>query len=142
MLPRPWAARHLSSRLRAEHPGTRFAPGHHVATLSNERAQGWDEEPAESANPAVEPAVASVDRLFADFLRRVSDRSRAPTLKDWVDLAEAWRITHALRECGGNRSAAARSLGIGRRTLYSKMEKLRIEPIFSSWGRDEAPPAF
>jgi len=52
-------------------------------------------------------------------------------LKDWVALAEAWRIAQALRETRGNRSAAARALGIGRRTLYSKMEKLGLEP---SWG--------
>ena len=49
-------------------------------------------------------------------------------LRDWIALAEAWRITQALRETRGNRSAAARTLGIGRRTLYSKMEKLGLEP--------------
>ena len=47
-------------------------------------------------------------------------------LRDWVALAEAWRILQALRETRGNRSAAARTLGIGRRTLYSKMEKLGL----------------
>ena len=51
-------------------------------------------------------------------------------LRDWVALAEAWRIAQALRSSRGNRSAAARELGIGRRTLYSKMEKLGLEP---SW---------
>ena len=49
------------------------------------------------------------------------------TLRRWRELAEAWRISQALRSCGGNRSAAARELGIGRRTLYAKMEKLGIE---------------
>ena len=48
----------------------------------------------------------------------------------WTDLAEAWRITQVLAKCNGNRSAAARQLGIGRRTLYAKMEKLQIVP---SW---------
>jgi len=74
-----------------------------------------------------------LEALFDDLLRRSSeDRGgRKPGLRDWVDLAEAWRIAHALRECRGNRSAAARALGIGRRTLYSKMEKLGIAP---SWG--------
>ena len=48
-----------------------------------------------------------------------------------MNLAEAWRISHALRECRGNRTAAARLLGIGRRTLYTKMEKLEIVPSFS-----------
>jgi len=46
-------------------------------------------------------------------------------------LAEAWHIAHALRETGGNRSAAARALGIGRRTLYAKMDRLGIGPIWS-----------
>jgi len=55
-----------------------------------------------------------------------------PPLKTWRNLAEAWRIGQALRACGGNRSAAARELGIGRRTLYAKMEKLGIEPGWRS----------
>jgi len=45
-------------------------------------------------------------------------------LRDWVECAEAWRIAKALREARGNRSAAARALGIGRRTLYSKLQRL------------------
>ena len=36
-----------------------------------------------------------------------------------------------LREHRGNRAATARALGIGRRTLYTKMEKLGLVP---SWG--------
>jgi len=51
-------------------------------------------------------------------------------LREWVALAEAWRIAQALREARGNRSAAARALGIGRRTLYSKMDKLGLEPVW------------
>jgi transcriptional regulator with PAS, ATPase and Fis domain len=53
------------------------------------------------------------------------------SLRAWIDLAEIWRITEALREARGNRSAAARALGIGRRTLYAKMDKLGITP---TWG--------
>jgi DNA-binding NtrC family response regulator len=55
----------------------------------------------------------------------------ALSLRDWVALAEAWRIAQALREHRGNRSATARALGIGRRTLYTKMEKLGLVP---TWG--------
>jgi len=62
---------------------------------------------------------------------RLDNGSRALPLRDWVELAEAWRIAQALRETRGNRSAAARMLGIGRRTLYTKMVKLGLEP---SWG--------
>ena len=36
------------------------------------------------------------------------------------------RCRRKMRQCQGNRTAAARLLGIGRRTLYSKMEKLEI----------------
>ena len=67
---------------------------------------------------------------FARFVRESmsigKSTDRPETLKAWTDLAEAYRITQALRECNGNRSAAARLLGIGRRTLYAKMDKLDI----------------
>ncbi len=71
--------------------------------------------------------------LFEQFLSAISDPEAAKPLplRDWMDLAEAWRIIHALRTAKGNRSEAARQLGIGRRTLYSKMEKLGIEPNFT-----------
>ena len=62
---------------------------------------------------------------FERFLSSTALRQPGPiSLKDWRDLAEAWRIARALESCQGNRSAAARELGIGRRTLYAKMEKL------------------
>ncbi len=69
---------------------------------------------------------------FEQFLRYAEsvDRDKPLSLRAFTDLAEVWRITQALRECGGNRSAAARALGIGRRTLYAKMDKLGIAP---SW---------
>jgi DNA-binding NtrC family response regulator len=66
---------------------------------------------------------------------RSSNGGLALPLKDWVALAEAWRIAQALRETRGNRSAAARALGIGRRTLYSKMEKLGLERFWEVAGR-------
>ncbi len=73
---------------------------------------------------------------LSDFLRKAVPQEGAalPPLREWLDLAEAWRIAIALRDCRGNRSAAARALGIGRRTLYTKLEKLGLsertaEPI-------------
>jgi len=67
---------------------------------------------------------------FARFLENNALGSthgeRDKSLKAWVDLAETYRIVQVLRECHGNRSAAARVLGIGRRTLYAKMDKLGI----------------
>jgi DNA-binding NtrC family response regulator len=77
----------------------------------------------------------SLDALMEQFLQGVAARNGGspPPLRDWVELAEAWRIARALRRARGNRSAAARELGIGRRTLYTKMEKLGIAPRFSIW---------
>jgi DNA-binding NtrC family response regulator len=63
---------------------------------------------------------------FERFLAHAESESGDLSLRDWVDLAEAWRIERALRETRGNRSAAARKLGIGRRTLYAKMHKLGL----------------
>ena len=85
----------------------------------------------ESGNPS-----AGLEGVgLAELERRARSRNGglALPLKDWIALTEAWRIAQALRETRGNRSAAARALGIGRRTLYSKMEKLGLEP---SWGVD------
>jgi DNA-binding NtrC family response regulator len=70
---------------------------------------------------------------------RSADGSPALPLREWVALAEAWRIAQALRQTRGNRSAAARLLGIGRRTLYTKMEKLGLEPTWSLPLRDDGP---
>lgn len=87
----------------------------------------FHEEPGDPTGPGL-------DGLGLDELERRArngDGSSPLPLRDWVALAEAWRISQALRETRGNRSAAARLLGIGRRTLYSKMEKLGLEP---TWG--------
>jgi len=76
--------------------------------------------------------TAIADMRLSD-LERLANGHAGPAelpLREWVALAEAWRIAHALRQAGGNRSAAARALGIGRRTLYTKMEKLGLVPTW------------
>lgn len=80
---------------------------------------------------------------FEAFLERAAFRQgkASLTLREFVELAEAWRIVHALRRCRGNRSAAARQLGIGRRTLYTKMEKLGIEQVFRARHLELQAPA-
>jgi transcriptional regulator with AAA-type ATPase domain len=85
----------------------------------------------------------SLELLFEGFLRRAAEQNGGmpPKLRDWVSLAEAWRIRHALQQCRGNRSATARRLGIGRRTLYSKMEKLGITASFGGDGLDDGSRA-
>jgi DNA-binding NtrC family response regulator len=51
-----------------------------------------------------------------------------PPAPPMPELREAEReiLLRTLRECGGNRSLAARRLGIGRRTLYDKLARHRI----------------
>ncbi len=79
---------------------------------------------------------SDLDRAIAELrledLERSARRANggALPLRDWVAMAEAWRIAQALRENHGNRSAAARALGIGRRTLYSKIERLGLAPVW------------
>ena len=77
--------------------------------------------------PPLDPGLHD---LFEALRRRASAGGGAPRLRAWLEQAETWRILDALREAGGNRSAAARSLGIGRRTLYTKMEKLGIHTVW------------
>jgi DNA-binding NtrC family response regulator len=48
------------------------------------------------------------------------DQSR---LRDKVDVYERGLILDALRACAGNRSEAARQLGISRVTLHDKLKK-------------------
>lgn len=67
---------------------------------------------------------------LADLERHARGAGRL-ALREWLALAEAWRIAQALRETRGNRSAAARALGIGRRTLYTKMAKLGLVPAWA-----------
>jgi len=78
---------------------------------------------------------SNLHELFEGLLdQALQENGTSPPLREWVDLAESWRILHALRTARGNRSEAARQLGIGRRTLYTKMDKLGIEARFSVRG--------
>lgn len=69
---------------------------------------------------------AGFHALYEAFGRRAG--GSALSLARWLERIEALRIGEALRDCGGNRSAAARALGIGRRTLYTKLQKLGLPP--------------
>ena len=79
------------------------------------------------------PSPSGPGGNFERFLCQAvaAEGGEALPLRDWLELAEAWRIAQALRASRGNRSAAARALGIGRRTLYAKMERLSIAPSWS-----------
>jgi DNA-binding NtrC family response regulator len=80
------------------------------------------------------PEATGPDARLARIFQEIAANAdpRGPTLRRWLDAAEAWRIREALAAARGNRSAAARALGIGRRTLYAKMEKHGIRPIWAS----------
>jgi len=86
------------------------------------------------ATPGLPPTRPAIDPVeFERFLEHAAGLCDGETqsLRSWLDIAEAWQITKVLRHCRGNRSATARELGIGRRTLYAKMEKLGIT---ATWG--------
>jgi DNA-binding NtrC family response regulator len=83
------------------------------------------------------PLEAVLEQLYRSSLEVEGKSSLA--LREWVDRAEAWRIVQVLRECRGNRSAAARALGIGRRTLYTKMDRLGVEPAWAALRGSAAP---
>ena len=72
-------------------------------------------------------------------LEELAKTAEGLPLRDFLAIAEAWRIARALRDHRGNRSAAARALGIGRRTLYTKMEKLGLVPTWTLGGGAERP---
>lgn len=48
------------------------------------------------------------------------------TLAEWLRHAESWRIRLALEHCGGDRTAAARRLGVPRRSLYYRMQQVGV----------------
>ena len=79
------------------------------------------------------PSTPSLESQLEGVYRTAGEeRPDGPIpLREWLEMAEAWRIVLALRQARGNRSEAARALGIGRRTLYSKMKKLGINADWS-----------
>lgn len=73
--------------------------------------------------------VVSMDSLVFGTPEAAQCRcSDAPVqLKDVVEDAERKAIIRALAEAEGNRTTAARGLGIARRTLYDKMAQYNLE---------------
>ena len=73
------------------------------------------QRPHDAASLTRRPMIGSREKevTYPRFVRdAVPNQKRSEdsrTLKAWLELAEAYRITQALRECGGNRSAAAAS---------------------------------
>jgi transcriptional regulator with PAS, ATPase and Fis domain len=76
---------------------------------------------------ADEGRPVSVAHLPDDLAAAKAPAGPAPPLPALRE-AEREILLRTLRECGGNRSLAARRLGIGRRTLYDKLARYRIPP--------------
>ena len=67
------------------------------------------------------------DRAIRDWAREVlSDHSQENTFDSCMDRIASALISEALNLTGGNRSQAAKVLGISRPTLHSKIEKYRL----------------
>lgn len=69
-------------------------------------------------------SVITADNLPSDFLEWFE--SRAPSTA-WNPEDEAGAIRKALEQADGNKTEAARLLGMSRRTIYRKLERLGIE---------------
>jgi len=65
--------------------------------------------------------VTSGESLIQEILPKPKD------YREWLDSVQRLRITKVLRECGGNRSQAARQLGIQRTNPIRLMERLGIK---------------
>ncbi len=68
--------------------------------------------------------VADLPELASDDVPRMVKKVENPLN---LENSEKELIRKALAECGNNRAAAARKLGISRRTLYRKLEELENE---------------
>jgi DNA-binding NtrC family response regulator len=69
-----------------------------------------------------------LEQLFETLYERAVALEGRPSLSldDWLRFAERWRIRLALEFCGGDRTAAARRLGIPRRSLYYRMQQVGL----------------
>jgi len=74
------------------------------------------------------PERERLERLLEALYESAAALEGRPSLEleQWLRHAEAWRIRLALRVCHGDRSAAARHLGVPRRSLYHRMHQLGL----------------
>ncbi len=119
----------LAERFAREHaPGrnVRFAPDALLAL----RRHGWPGNVRELRN-VVQRALAAADEdvvRAADLGELVGAPLSAAGLLRTVDDAERDAIIAALRDCDGNQTKAAERLGISRRALIYRLEKLGLKP--------------
>ena len=90
----------------------------------------WPGNVRELENAIERVAVLKTDRLIVasdlDFLGKASNAEDPPGLSE-LERVERRKIAAVLREAGGNKAEAARRLGIQRKTLYRKAQRLKID---------------
>jgi DNA-binding NtrC family response regulator len=69
----------------------------------------------------ISPKVRRVDALVGEIAPQGS------SLHEMMDDVERWILRRTLEETGGNRTAAAKKLGISREGLHKKLAKLGIQ---------------
>lgn len=95
-------------------------PGN-VLELRQELLQAW----ATAQNESLGPSAFQFESLENVAPRAASaHRGARATLPDLLGDAEARSIRDAMRLAGGNKAEAARRLGVTRRSLYRRLEKL------------------
>jgi DNA-binding NtrC family response regulator len=97
------------------------------------RLHGWPGNVRELENAIERAVVLARDAVITpeDLLLEAGSGSPVPgaaggTLQQALDLAAAGRIRSALAAAGGERTAAARALGVDRTTLYRLMRRLGL----------------
>ncbi|MBI4879290.1 MAG: sigma-54-dependent Fis family transcriptional regulator [Planctomycetes bacterium] len=74
-----------------------------------------------------EPLTPAAFQFLREPLPRRARERNGSVLKEKVSEVEAAAIRDALRLAAGNKTAAARRLGVTRRTLYRRLERLAVE---------------
>ena len=84
---------------------------------------------AESSVPPLADGAAVLNGLEAPSMHAIQESRERPTPKSLEELplsleaVERWAVKRALRDTNGRLTEAAKALGIGRTTLYRKLEK-------------------
>jgi len=92
------------------------------------------EEPASGISPDGETEDEKLDRMVAQWIRRKLDREpRSHPFEALMEHFAGMIVREALNYTGGNRTRAAKLLGLSRPTLLSKIDKygLKIETFVS-----------
>lgn len=77
---------------------------------------------------ASHPRSRGVDSTFAFLERSIAGGSLETVVRSSVEAIERKRLVDSLTETGGNRTQAAKLLGISRQSLYSKLRKYNLPP--------------